>query len=164
MNLTREQIEGWKMNNGAMSVNEFRALCDIALSTFSAELPLIGGATQDGPLGGFAPVGPAAVELDFMLTQYVLEIQTAADDATSVEDSVYHDAEAMKLRRQIIDRFASSATLSTSEYRRGLEDAAQLCEGKSGVWPLDMDGSRDSEWGRRYARCIRDLNPEPQSG
>ena len=32
MTLTREQIEGWKMNNGAMSPNEFRALCDMALS------------------------------------------------------------------------------------------------------------------------------------
>lgn len=51
-----------------------------------------------------------------------------------------------------------------SEYVRGLEDAALLCEGKACVWPLDIDGSRDSEWGERYARCIRDLNPEPQRG
>lgn len=31
MSLSREQIEGWKMNNGSMSPNEFRALCDLAL-------------------------------------------------------------------------------------------------------------------------------------
>lgn len=51
-----------------------------------------------------------------------------------------------------------------SEYVRGLEDAAKLCEGTGGVWPLDEDGYRDREWGKRYAQCIRDLNPEPQRG
>lgn len=35
MKLTREQIVGWKMNNGAMSPNEFRALCDLALLAFA---------------------------------------------------------------------------------------------------------------------------------
>lgn len=35
MKLTREQILGWKANNGAMSPNEFMALCDLALRTFA---------------------------------------------------------------------------------------------------------------------------------
>ena|SRR5882672_7977974 len=65
--------------------------------------------TEDGPLGGFAPVGPTAVALDFLLTQYTNELLTAQSDDTSVEDSIYHDAEATKLKRQIIDRFAASA-------------------------------------------------------
>lgn len=81
----------------------------IRLTTRSAGTR-IGNATEDGPLGSWRAVGPDAVELDFMLTQYVIEIQTAADDATSVEDSIYHDTEALKLKRQIIDRFARSAT------------------------------------------------------
>lgn len=39
MNLTREQVEGWKMNNGAMSPNEFAALCDLALAALSEKAP-----------------------------------------------------------------------------------------------------------------------------
>jgi hypothetical protein len=58
----------------------------------------------------------------------------------------------------------TAAKMVEKEYARGLEDAAQLCEGKLGVWPIDQDGSRDSEWGPRYASCIRDLNPEPTRG
>ena len=37
MKLTREQVEGWKMNKGMMSPNEFRALCDLALKTLQPE-------------------------------------------------------------------------------------------------------------------------------
>lgn len=37
VNLTRQQIEGWIQNNGAMSPNEFRALCDLALRGLASE-------------------------------------------------------------------------------------------------------------------------------
>lgn len=36
--LTREQIEGWMMNNGAMSPNEFRALCNLALCYLAGDV------------------------------------------------------------------------------------------------------------------------------
>lgn len=51
MNLTAEQIQGWKMNNGAMSPNEFRALCDLALQTFRAEAEQEGGVLLNTTLG-----------------------------------------------------------------------------------------------------------------
>lgn len=42
--LTQEQVEGWRMNNGAMSPNEFVALCDLALEALRVNPA---SATQD---------------------------------------------------------------------------------------------------------------------
>lgn len=76
----------------------------------------------------------------------------------------YWQHEALSARRKLEALSLQSESTSTAEYQRGLEDAAKLCEGNGGVWPLDVDRYRDSEWGPRYAKCIRDLNPEPQRG
>lgn len=66
--------------------------------------------TQDGPLGSWTPVGDAATQLDFFLTQFETAIQEASRDSASSEEANHQSELAHKLKREIIERYTPSAT------------------------------------------------------
>lgn len=83
MNLTREQIEGWKMNNGAMSPNEFRALCDLALArseNANMDASCCGELATDGPMCAGCPVAEPAIK---NAAPQVVESETACTGTAS---------------------------------------------------------------------------------
>ncbi len=100
------------MRNAADYIARLESERDKAKS--SAELPRAEGqpVTQDGPLGGFAALGQAAVELDLLLTQFQMEVEETEDTEGDAQD--YHAEQVLKLKRQIIERYTPRTGLFNS--------------------------------------------------
>lgn len=101
--------------------------------------------TQDGPLGGWGTLTPEAAELDLMLTQWLHLIQEAADDATSCDDAEAIDAEAHKLKREIVERY----TPRPEEQRKNAERYLWLREERDEQQPV-VTIAKFSDWGQPW--------------
>lgn len=123
--LTKEQIQGWKMNNGAMSPNEFRALCDLAL----AALPEIGTHT-DHPLRHFDRTCPACTEGDTPRT----DAEARAEAVIAAAERVSH------LPSELCDFIREQAALLT-EHR---DNGRRLMESADG-WKAEAERLRGIE-------------------
>lgn len=71
--------------------------------------------TQDGPLGGYTVIGQEANELDLKLTLFELAVEEATKDSTMPEDADHHSAEAFRLKREIIEKYAPRSTRQPSD-------------------------------------------------
>jgi hypothetical protein len=67
--------------------------------------------TKDGPLGGFTTVGQAATELDFELTQFQSMVEKIFDEDIGAEEYNHNTAEALKLKREIIERYTPRSAI-----------------------------------------------------
>jgi hypothetical protein len=107
--------------------------------------------TETGPLGGFATTTPEAAQLDFLLTQWQMEIEGAAEVDTA-EEAVHHDAEALKIKREIIERYTPRSAKEQTDKQPA-----------SVTWELNDRRSTDKAREEDRLRAVERRRPQHES-
>jgi hypothetical protein len=137
--------------NAALLAQQVRTESESALKNTAAPV------TETGPLGGFATTTPEAAQLDFLLTQWQMEIEGAAEVDTA-EEAVHHDAEALKIKREIIERYTPRSATPRKALVEKVAKFADLPEGwnsydakafseRTVLLAMEIAELLDDEWG-----------------